>query len=241
MLGLIDKLLFFKKYLLSIYKMPRGLNNNTHLASVEKSKHMKKYVLGMAIMLLFWACDDYIKIPDEKFEQLLINKGYDSTKKLDGKISVKDASGITNIDIAYDTTIHSIKGVQSFINLKSLVISYNGNIHNIDVSKLTNLERLDVSATSISRLNVSNNSKMRQLFCHTLPNLTKLDVSKLCELDTLACQSTGITKIDLRKNKKLVLFEALQLKHQIEVCVNDTSKIPKTWSRHPTIKYVTCY
>ena len=62
----------------------------------------------------------------------------------------------------------------------------------LDVSALTNLEKLDCSWTGITELDVSALTNLYELYCYNT-DITELDLSNLTSLMDLDCSKTGIT------------------------------------------------
>lgn len=66
----------------------------------------------------------------------------------------------------------------------------------------TNLERLNLNRVGLRKLDVSKNTKLKELSCYG-NLLTKLDVSKNTELEQLDCSSNRLTELNVEKNTKL--------------------------------------
>lgn len=165
-------------------------------------------------------------IPDAKFEELLINAGYDvapingsvptykiSTVKYlnfnDSGVAdltgLQDFAALENFSCSniYGTSVIKLTSVDFSKNkaLKSLDISFN-KISTLDVSKNTALENLKMSSNLISNIDVSNNTALKLLFCDRNP-LSALDVTKNTALTDLSF-GVDITAIDISKNTALI-------------------------------------
>lgn len=105
------------------------------------------------------------------------------------------------------------------------------NVASLDLSKNKNLIILNVSESAVSELDLSNNTKLQQLYCEHVSSvfntdvklkkldvshcpdiyrlicsgnaLTELDVTNLSYLISLSCMNNYITSLDLSKNKQL--------------------------------------
>ncbi|MDD7885739.1 T9SS type A sorting domain-containing protein [Flavivirga sp. 57AJ16] len=138
-------------------------------------------------------------IPDDKFENKLINLGYDDVA--DNYVLTSNISGITTLNIAgsglgIGSTINDITGIQDFTSLTWLRCSGN-NFTNLDVSMLTSLEYLDCDNSQLTSLNVSGLDSLAFLHCKN-NNLTNLDVNDLTSLTRLWCLGNNLTSLDVR-------------------------------------------
>lgn len=101
-------------------------------------------------------------------------------------------------------------------NLKTLEVK-NCNLEEIDVSKNTMLEILDVSRTDgitrspIKRIDVSKNPNLKELNCFGTM-LTELNVSENLKLEELYICDTDISEIDVSKNINLKTFNSSDTK-----------------------------
>ena len=148
------------------------------------------------------AFENLTYIPDDNFEQKLINLGYDSGS-LDNYVPTANINTIKNLNITNEN-ISDLTGIQDFISLEDLQFTQN-NVSNIDLSSLTNLKTLYSNNNNILSIDVSNNINLIDLFTGYNP-LTKIDVSKNLNLKQLDVSNTNVSTIDLSKNKKLTLF-----------------------------------
>ncbi|MDP6134635.1 MAG: leucine-rich repeat domain-containing protein, partial [Candidatus Marinimicrobia bacterium] len=113
---------------------------------------MKKVAILFIVLLtssFVFAQNTYV--PDDKFEQALIDLGYDTT--LDDSVLTANISGVTSLDVS-NKEISDLTGIEAFTALTYL---------NCNSNKLTSL---DVSA----------NTALTELFCYE-NQLTSLDVS----------------------------------------------------------------
>jgi len=91
----------------------------------------------------------YTAIPDNCFEQHLIDLGIDSEGVLDGQVLTSDINTITELTMNgtdinnndYGCYIDNLQGIADFIALETLNINTNG-VQHIDVSSLPNLKNL---------------------------------------------------------------------------------------------------
>ena len=113
---------------------------------------MKKIAILLIITSSFVFAQN-TNVPDDKFEQALIDLGYDDT--LDDYVLTANISGVTTLDVS-NKEISDLTGIEAFAALTNLVVSNN---------KLTALD-------------VTTNTALTSLYLYAAGTLTSLDVSK---------------------------------------------------------------
>ncbi|MCI9844570.1 leucine-rich repeat domain-containing protein [Flavobacterium pectinovorum] len=149
--------------------------------------------------------EQYTLIPDENFEQKLIDLGYDSGIT-DGQVLTNNVNQILSLDVS-SSFISNLTGIQDFAALKMLICSEN-QLTNLDVTQNKALTYINSYNNKISSLDVSQNTALTYLNCN-LNRLTTLDVTKNTALTTLFCELNQLTSLDVTPNialKKLHLF-----------------------------------
>jgi len=169
----------------------------------------------------------YTLIPDPKFEQALINYGYD-LGVIDGKVPTANISGIKELNVSF-YSISNLTGIEDFAALETLTCPYNNlnsiNISNnlnlkalycnenklytLDVSKNTALSTLDCSKNNIYIMDVSSNPELLSLNCSSNYNIQKLDVSNNLKLKTLKLDGTGVHILSVANNSELTTFSSV--------------------------------
>lgn len=133
----------------------------------------------------------------------------------------KDAlADITEIGGNFDT----LEGIEYLPNLEKL-FCWSGNLSQIDLSKNTKLKELQCNNTLLTSLDVSNNPELTYLECSS-NQLTSLDLSKNSELTSLYCNNNQLTSLDLSKNSKLTSLNC----DNNQLVSLDVSKNPKLTS-----------
>lgn len=107
-----------------------------------------------------------IYIPDDNFEQKLIDLGYDD--ELNDLVFQSNVSSIQSLNISWDGVddtqkINDITGIEAFLSLKTLIADNNNINVDFDLSSLTELEHLSLKNNAISNLNVQQNTKLKYL------------------------------------------------------------------------------
>ena len=111
-------------------------------------------------------------VPDDNFEQGLINLGYDNV--LDDSVYTTSIQYVTSLNLNYKN-INSLLGIEDFTALEYLNCSVN-QITSLDVSQNTLLDSLDCCGNLLTSLDVSQNTNLIALYCH-VNQLTNLDIS----------------------------------------------------------------
>ena len=161
---------------------------------------MKKVAILFIVLLtssFVFAQNTYV--PDDKFEQALIDLGYDTT--LDDYVVTANISGVTSLHQLESKEISDLTGIQDFIALTNLNV-YGNQLTSLDVSKNTALEILNVDRNQLTSLDVSKNTALT-LFSVGTNKLTNLDVSKNTALTVLSVNSNQLTSLDVSKNTAL--------------------------------------
>jgi hypothetical protein len=160
---------------------------------------MKKVAILFIVLLtssFVFAQNTYV--PDDKFEQALIDLGYDTT--LDDSVLTANISGVTSLDVS-NKEISDLTGIEDFTALTELVCSSN-KLTSLDVTANTALTYLSCHDNKLTSLDVSANTALIYLKCSE-NQLTSLDVSKNTALTSLKCWSNQLASLDVSKNTAL--------------------------------------
>ena len=111
-------------------------------------------------------------IPDQNFEQHLINEGIDSDGTINGQVLTSDISDVENLDLSWKN-LTDLTGIEAFESLKVLDISHsylNYFSTPLDLSTLISLEELymDGNGDNISLF-------VGEILLHNNPNLQKIE------------------------------------------------------------------
>jgi Leucine-rich repeat (LRR) protein len=108
----------------------------------------------------------FVAIPDQNFEQKLIDLGID-TDGLNGKITTSNISSITSLDLS-NSNITDVSGIENFTSLVYLNLSDN-KLTSLDVSKNVLLETLNASSNQLTTLDLSQNTKLTIVYVTNNP------------------------------------------------------------------------
>jgi Leucine-rich repeat (LRR) protein len=142
-------------------------------------------------------------VPDDNFEQALIDLGYDSGT-LDDYVMTSNISEITSLDIS-SKSINSLTGIEDFTALTYLNC-YNNELTSLDVSANTALTNLLCNVNQLTSLDVSANMALTYLMCGG-NQLISLDVSEHTALFWLSCFSNQLTSLDVSANTALTVLD----------------------------------
>ncbi len=140
-------------------------------------------------------------IPDDNFEQALIDMGYDDV--LDDYVLTANINTVDGLHL-YNKSITDLTGIEDFTALETLNVNIN-QLRSLDISQNVNLWMLVCIQNQITQLDVSQNINLTTLKCED-NLLTSLDVSNNVLLFQLNCGNNYITALDLRNNTNLEYF-----------------------------------
>ena len=140
-----------------------------------------------------------VYVPDDNFEQALINLGYDDV--MDDYVLIPNIDGVTLLDLD-SLGIADLTGIENFSALTSLSCR-NNQLTSLDVSQNTALTYLHCGFNQITSLDVSNNTSLTQFLCE-YNQLTSLDVSQNTALIVLTCYVNQLTSLDVSNNTSLI-------------------------------------
>jgi surface protein len=143
-------------------------------------------------------CDLYTYVPDDNFEQALIDLGHDEA--LDDLVLTENISGVTYLHVSNES-IGDLTGIEDFTSLTFLFCNDN-QLDNLDVSANTALTTLGCWGNQLESLDLSNNTALDQLYCRN-NQLTSLDLSNNISLDSLGVSNNQLTSLDLSSNTTL--------------------------------------
>ena len=144
---------------------------------------MKKLLL-LLIWLPIIGISQNTYVPDDDFEQSLINLGFDII--LDDLVLTSSIDTISSLHLGFFiNNIYDLTGIEDFSALKDLTI-WHQFLTTLDVSQNTLLESLNCTGNQLTYLDLSNNSALISLVCPE-NQLTALDIrnnSNILSLNT---------------------------------------------------------
>ncbi|GAA3589339.1 T9SS type A sorting domain-containing protein [Flavivirga amylovorans] len=150
----------------------------------------------------------FTAIPDDFFEQALIDLGLDSGP-LDNQVLTANIEHVLVLNVN-NKQIEDLEGIKGFSLLRELDCS-NNYLNDLDVSDMVNLEALYCSsnyfltnntANTNGLLNTTGTSNLRKLFCAS-NNLGDLDTSLNVNLEALDCADNNLDVLNVTGNSLL--------------------------------------
>lgn len=160
------------------------------------------YLLIFFCLVSFPSFSQNTFIPDDNFEQAIIDLGLDSPP-LDNFVPTANIIDITYLDLNLKN-ITDLRGIEDFKKLLILDCSRNL-LTNFDVSQNSELTELYCHGNQLTAIDVTKNSKLKILWCYTNA-LPSIDVSKNTNIISLVCWENNLTNINITNNKEIVVF-----------------------------------
>ena len=196
---------FTNRYLTSTADKPRSV----HAADVDGDGDLDVLSASAYDDKIAWyeqsgvgVLNNYTYVPDDNFEQALIDLGYDNI--MDNYVSTDSISGITHLYVD-SMAINDLTGIEDFTALTVLGCWYN-QLSTLDVSNNTSLAYLHVGNNQLTTLDVSQNIELTILYVG-YNSLTALDVSTNTALSVLGCWSNQLTNLDVSNNTSLTKLQ----------------------------------
>ena len=143
-------------------------------------------------------------VPDDNFEQALINLGYDTV--LDDSVITVNINLLNTLDVSFQN-ISDLTGIEDFSALTSL-FCINNQLDSLDVSNNTSLDSLVCINNQLTSLDVSQNTVLTVFACD-INQLTSLDVSANTSLISLFCSDNQLTNLDVSQNTALTTLNCV--------------------------------
>ncbi len=203
-----------------------------------------KYLVFVLTVGLFAACSDdddaftdevinqYLDIPDTKFETKLISLGIDSDNQINQKILRSDAEKVRSLNLASQNIYDEIKdltGIEGFVNLKRLYASGN-DLTYVDLSSNNLLDSLNLVGNKIASIDVSNNTKLiwMDLKVNEITSITGLSEATNLKWLSLSFNSLEEFTSDNRFLENLYISDNLLTSFDVSGAINLKSLLIRT-------------
>lgn len=162
---------------------------------------MKKIlVLLFCFPLFVMAQQTYV--PDDNFEQALINQGYDNV--LDDYVLTANIDTTGGLDIS-NQNISDLTGIEDFISLVALRCNDN-QLTTLDLSSNADLSYLECWGNQLTSIDLSQNQMLDYLYCMD-NQLINIDLTANTALVVLRLDYNQLTSLDLTNNINLVYLD----------------------------------
>ena len=164
--------------------------------------HLANYLFaGNSAIICSWPFDyinGYTYIPDNNFEQKLIDLGYDDT--INNYVLTSNIVNISYLDLSY-LPISSLTGIEDFSQLEFLNCS-GALLSELNITNNTELSILECNQNNLSELNITNNPNLTNLAC-AQNNLSELNTTNNPNLTYLNCSNNNLVDLDISSNLQL--------------------------------------
>ncbi|WP_430412057.1 leucine-rich repeat domain-containing protein [Kordia sp.] len=140
-------------------------------------------------------CTSVTYVPDDNFEQGLIDLGYDTV--LDDYVLTNNINTITVLTIS-NRQIADLTGIDDFTALEELNCTGN-NLTSLDLSQNAALRDLKCYFNELTSINLTQNTALERLECFT-NNLTTIDLTQNTVLDYMRAELNPLVALDLSQN-----------------------------------------
>jgi gliding motility-associated-like protein len=168
-------------------------------------------------------------VPDDGFEQLLIDLGYDSGP-LDDLVPTANINSVQSLEII-TTNIKSLQGIEGFISLKTLRVEFNNDLVHIDISQNVNIETLSILNSPIEVLFLTTNTRLKDITIGGT-SLIYLDLSNNDQITDLNLSMGIFQTINLRSGGNTIIqnFDATDNPNLSCVVVDDSIYSAANWT-----------
>ena len=181
---------------------------------------MKKNTLLVFLCISAIGFSQNTYVPDDNFEQALIDQGYDSGP-LDDYVPTANIINITGLSIS-NKGISDLTGIEDFTALDNL-LCWNNNLTTIDLSQNLALQGLKINGNQLTSLDVSNNTALISLKCYN--NLiSTLDLSNNPNLDEVRCENNQLTELDVQNGNNGIITNFIASSNSNLNCINVDNK-----------------
>ncbi len=158
-------------------------------------------VQSESVEVIVEACE-LVYIADNRFEQVLIDQGYDSDGVVNQSICLDDALSINHLDIGAmgsNGTIADLTGMEHFENLASFK-AHGANLGNdLDFSENEQLKSISLTVVSVENVNIASNTDLEFIdirYCYGLAGI--MDLSQLTQLQSVRLFDTSLDGLNIR-------------------------------------------
>ena len=154
----------------------------------------------VSIFISFTVTAQKTYVPDDNFEQALIDLAYDDV--LDDYVTTANIENLILLNVS-NKNIDDLTGIEDFIALSDFYCA-NNNLTSIDVSNTINLEILDCSSNQLAGLDVNTNVDLGVLYCND-NQIIALNLSQNIIIEEVDCFNNQLIDLDLRNGNNAII------------------------------------
>jgi len=163
---------------------------------------MKKLTLIFGLILnTSFLFSQLTYVPDNNFEQALIDLGYDDV--LDDYVLTANIDNVEELTIR-NCSISDLTGIEDFIALETLDFA-NNQITDFDLSNNKDLTFLNFAGNQCTSIDLNQNASLVYLVC-PFNHLISLDISNCVDLIFLNCWNNQLTNVNVSNNTALEMI-----------------------------------
>jgi Leucine-rich repeat (LRR) protein len=166
---------------------------------------IKYFLTKLFILLLFTNLlnAQNVFVPDDNFEQALINLGYDSGA-LNDSVQLSMIINLTSLNVSYKE-IKDLSGIEYFEKLVTLYCN-NNLLTNLDLTQNFSVKNLVCHNNLLTEIKLGLKLDLNTLSCNN-NKLEHLDLRGALNLQRLDCFANSLSELDLSVNKKLTYLD----------------------------------
>ncbi len=196
-------------------------------------------------------------VPDDNFEQRLVDLGYD-TGTLDDYVPTSLISGVTFLDVR-NKSIADLTGIEGFTALETLFCDsndlttintsqnialfnlrcYGNQISSLDLSTNTNLQYLSASPNNLTTLDLEFNTALKEAFLNN-NDLIALNLDTCVSLERLQVNGNNLSSLSIVNGNNINITEFTAENNPYLTCINvddETASYLSTWSKDATASF----
>jgi hypothetical protein len=149
----------------------------------QQSISIKPILLLISLFMGLEITAQITNIPDQNFEQHLIDEGIDSDGTINGQVLTSDISGVENLDLSWKN-LTDLTGIEAFQSLKILDVSDAVLGAILDLSQVESLEELymnsggDAITLNVEEVILTNNSSLQVIQAIDVWKLNKINLKE---------------------------------------------------------------
>ena len=196
---------------------------------------MKSTILFLVFSSIFTLNAQTTYVPDNNFEQALIDLGYDDV--FDDYVLTSNISGLASLSIQ-NLSISDLTGLQDFASLTRFYVDGN-NISSMPFHFNVNLITLFCQNNNLTELDLSAHTNLGSLYCSD-NNISTLDLSNNLALEDLYVSRNNLISLDISHLEMLMFFGSLNpLMQTIDVRNGNNTNISQfSTSLSPNLAFI---
>lgn len=194
----------------------RWSSTRPHVVSIDQQGHIEALAIGVSTITAQWGdfkaqtvitIDTTLAFADDAFMTYCLAHFDDNGDGILQALEVNDVVGLDLTDLQKAARPVSLDGIEMFASLEKLKISHL-TISHLDLSRNTKLRDIDCSMCNIATLDLRANRQIEMIDCHGSESLTQLLLGSRDELGTnslniLNCCNCSLTSLDLSRSDRL--------------------------------------